>query len=117
MRFLMVFDFDHTLVDENSDLWVVRSVTKGFLFCKLEENILFHHVFFVLRCLPDGRLPASIENSHRGGLWMEYMCRVMKFIGERRPCRSSGAPRLWFLTSACLCAQEIRVSARTASGA
>ncbi|XP_004067527.1 pyridoxal phosphate phosphatase PHOSPHO2 [Oryzias latipes] len=58
MRFLMVFDFDHTLVDENSDLWVVR-------------------------CLPDGRLPASIENSHRGGLWMEYMCRVMKFIGDQ----------------------------------
>ncbi|XP_024151984.1 pyridoxal phosphate phosphatase PHOSPHO2 [Oryzias melastigma] len=58
MKFLMVFDFDHTVVDENSDLWVVR-------------------------CLPSGRLPSSIEGSYRGGLWLEYMCRVMKYIGDQ----------------------------------
>lgn len=40
MKFLMVFDFDHTVVDENSDLWVVRSVTKSSSY-KPEETFGF----------------------------------------------------------------------------
>uniref|UniRef100_A0A8C6S2Z2 Phosphatase, orphan 2 n=1 Tax=Neogobius melanostomus TaxID=47308 RepID=A0A8C6S2Z2_9GOBI len=58
MKTLIVFDFDHTLVDENSDMWVIR-------------------------CLPHGMLPDSVENSYRKGHWTEYMGTVMKYIGEQ----------------------------------
>ncbi|KAK2853457.1 hypothetical protein Q5P01_006118 [Channa striata] len=58
MKILMVFDFDHTVVDDNSDTWVVR-------------------------CLPDRKLPESVKNSYRKGHWTEFMGRVMNYIGEQ----------------------------------
>lgn len=58
MKTLMVFDFDHTVVDDNSDTWVIR-------------------------CLPDVTLPDSVKNSYRKGYWTEFMGRVMKYIGDQ----------------------------------
>ncbi|GAA6225910.1 pyridoxal phosphate phosphatase PHOSPHO2 [Lates japonicus] len=58
MKTLMVFDFDHTVVDDNSDTWVVR-------------------------CLPGQTLPDSIKNSYRKGHWTEFMGRVMNYIGDQ----------------------------------
>ncbi|XP_055010698.1 pyridoxal phosphate phosphatase PHOSPHO2 isoform X2 [Boleophthalmus pectinirostris] len=58
MKTLMVFDFDHTVVDDNSDTWVIR-------------------------CLPGGTLPDSVKNSYRKGHWTEYMGNVLKYIGEQ----------------------------------
>ncbi|XP_033843823.1 pyridoxal phosphate phosphatase PHOSPHO2 [Periophthalmus magnuspinnatus] len=58
MKTLMVFDFDHTVVDDNSDTWVIR-------------------------CLPGGTLPDSLRNSYRKGHWTEFMGRVLKHIGEQ----------------------------------
>uniref|UniRef100_A0A146QMI9 Phosphoethanolamine/phosphocholine phosphatase n=1 Tax=Fundulus heteroclitus TaxID=8078 RepID=A0A146QMI9_FUNHE len=58
MKLLMVFDFDHTVVDDNSDIWV-------------------------LNCLPDQTLPASVKASYRDGHWTEYMGRVMAYIGDQ----------------------------------
>ncbi|KAM4592483.1 pyridoxal phosphate phosphatase PHOSPHO2 [Odontesthes bonariensis] len=59
MTTLMVFDFDHTVVDDNSDTWVIK-------------------------CLPDQTLPDSVKNSYRKGHWTEYMGRVMNYIGEQK---------------------------------
>ncbi|XP_072237096.1 pyridoxal phosphate phosphatase PHOSPHO2 [Leuresthes tenuis] len=59
MTTLMVFDFDHTVVDDNSDTWVIK-------------------------CLPDQTLPDSVKNSYRKGHWTEYMDRVMNYIGEQK---------------------------------
>ncbi|XP_054474718.1 pyridoxal phosphate phosphatase PHOSPHO2 [Anoplopoma fimbria] len=59
MKTLMVFDFDHTVVDDNSDTWVIR-------------------------CLPGQTLPDSVENSYRKGHWTEFMCRVMNYIGDQK---------------------------------
>ncbi|KAM9765555.1 pyridoxal phosphate phosphatase PHOSPHO2 [Menidia menidia] len=59
MSTLMVFDFDHTVVDDNSDTWVIK-------------------------CLPDQTLPDSVKNSYRKGQWTEYMGRVMNHIGEQK---------------------------------
>ncbi|KAL7406107.1 hypothetical protein ABVT39_013171 [Epinephelus coioides] len=56
---LMVFDFDHTVVDDNSDTWVVR-------------------------CLPDQTLPDSVKNTYRKGHWTEFMGRVMNYIGDQQ---------------------------------
>lgn len=58
MKILMVFDFDHTVVDDNSDTWVIR-------------------------CLPSRTLPDSVKSSYRKGHWTEFMGRVMKHIGEQ----------------------------------
>ncbi|CAN9506885.1 unnamed protein product [Ophioblennius macclurei] len=58
MKILMVFDFDHTVVDDNSDTWVIR-------------------------CLPNQTLPDSVKSSYRKGHWTEFMGRVMKHIGEQ----------------------------------
>ncbi|XP_022598607.1 probable phosphatase phospho2 [Seriola dumerili] len=58
MKTLMVFDFDHTVVDDNSDTWVVR-------------------------CLPGQTLPDSVKSSYEKGHWTEYMGRVMNYIGEQ----------------------------------
>ncbi|XP_060924430.1 pyridoxal phosphate phosphatase PHOSPHO2 isoform X2 [Limanda limanda] len=57
MKTLMVFDFDHTVVDDNSDTWVIR-------------------------CLPDQTLPDSVKNSYRKGHWTEFMGRVMNYIDQ-----------------------------------
>ncbi|XP_035538415.1 pyridoxal phosphate phosphatase PHOSPHO2 [Morone saxatilis] len=58
MKTLMVFDFDHTVVDDNSDTWVIR-------------------------CLPGQTLPDSVKNSYRKGHWTEFMGRVMNYIGDQ----------------------------------
>ncbi|XP_019935187.2 pyridoxal phosphate phosphatase PHOSPHO2 [Paralichthys olivaceus] len=58
MKTLVVFDFDHTVVDDNSDTWVVR-------------------------CLPGQTLPDSVKNSYRKGHWTEFMGRVMNYIGDQ----------------------------------
>ncbi|XP_046886948.1 pyridoxal phosphate phosphatase PHOSPHO2 [Hypomesus transpacificus] len=57
MKTLIVFDFDHTLVDDNSDTWLVR-------------------------CAPDQNLPDWLMNTYQRGRWTEYMGRVMTYIGE-----------------------------------
>ncbi|TNN77130.1 putative phosphatase phospho2 [Liparis tanakae] len=59
MKTLMVFDFDHTVVDDNSDTWVIK-------------------------CLPGQTLPDSVENSYRKGHWTEFMGNVMKYIGDQK---------------------------------
>lgn len=58
MKTLMVFDFDHTVVDANSDTWVIR-------------------------CLPGQTLPDEVKNSYRKGHWTEFMGRVMNHIGDQ----------------------------------
>uniref|UniRef100_H3CXP7 Phosphatase, orphan 2 n=1 Tax=Tetraodon nigroviridis TaxID=99883 RepID=H3CXP7_TETNG len=58
MKILMVFDFDHTVVDDNSDTWVFR-------------------------CLPGQTLPDSIKNTYTKGHWTEFMGRVLNYIGEQ----------------------------------
>ncbi|KAM9861322.1 pyridoxal phosphate phosphatase PHOSPHO2 isoform 1-T2 [Aulostomus maculatus] len=58
MKTLMVFDFDHTVVDDNSDTWVIR-------------------------CLPGQTLPDNVKNSYRKGHWTEFMGRVMNYIGDQ----------------------------------
>lgn len=57
-KVLVVFDFDHTLVDNNSDMWVIQ-------------------------CTPEQSLPAWLENSYQRGCWTEYMGRVFTYIGEQ----------------------------------
>ncbi|XP_047437710.1 pyridoxal phosphate phosphatase PHOSPHO2 [Mugil cephalus] len=58
MKILMVFDFDHTVVDDNSDTWVVR-------------------------CLPGQTLPDSVKNSYKKGQWTKFMGQVMNYIGDQ----------------------------------
>lgn len=58
MKTLMVFDFDHTVVDDNSDTWVIR-------------------------CLPGQTLPDSVKKSYKKGHWTEFMGRVMNYIGDQ----------------------------------
>lgn len=36
MKILIVFDFDHTVVDDNCDIWVIKYVRKGLL--HIREN-------------------------------------------------------------------------------
>ncbi|XP_020645116.3 pyridoxal phosphate phosphatase PHOSPHO2 [Pogona vitticeps] len=57
MKFLLVFDFDHTIVDENSDTWIVK-------------------------CAPAAKLPDEIKNSYKKGHWTEYMGRVFRYLGD-----------------------------------
>ncbi|XP_030637950.1 pyridoxal phosphate phosphatase PHOSPHO2 [Chanos chanos] len=57
MKTLMVFDFDHTVVDDNSDTWVIK-------------------------CTPEQSLPDWLKNSYEKGRWTEYMGRVMSYIGD-----------------------------------
>ncbi|KFR10275.1 Pyridoxal phosphate phosphatase PHOSPHO2 [Opisthocomus hoazin] len=57
MKFLLVFDFDHTIIDENSDTWIVK-------------------------CAPEKKLPNGLRNSYRPGHWTEYMGRVFVYLGE-----------------------------------
>ncbi|KAL4636184.1 D-3-phosphoglycerate dehydrogenase [Arapaima gigas] len=57
MKNLVVFDFDHTLVDDNSDTWVVK-------------------------CAPDQCLPDWLKSSYEKGRWTEYMGRVMSYLGN-----------------------------------
>ncbi|NWX47469.1 PHOP2 phosphatase, partial [Steatornis caripensis] len=57
MKFLLVFDFDHTIVDENSDTWIVK-------------------------CAPEKKLPNGLRNSYRPGHWTEYMGRVFVYLRD-----------------------------------
>lgn len=58
MKTLVAFDFDHTIVDDNSDTWVIRST-------------------------PDQRLPDWLKQSYQKGRWTEYMGRVLTYIGDQ----------------------------------
>ncbi|XP_066522027.1 pyridoxal phosphate phosphatase PHOSPHO2 [Hoplias malabaricus] len=58
MKILVVFDFDHTLVDDNSDTWVVR-------------------------CAPEQSLPASLKNSYKRGHWTDYMGKVLCYLRDQ----------------------------------
>ncbi|KAM4744095.1 pyridoxal phosphate phosphatase PHOSPHO2 isoform 1-T2 [Anableps anableps] len=58
MKILMVFDFDHTVVDDNCDIWVIK-------------------------CLPGQILPDSVQSTYKRGHWTEYMGRVMTYIGDQ----------------------------------
>ncbi|XP_064183361.1 pyridoxal phosphate phosphatase PHOSPHO2 [Anguilla rostrata] len=64
MKSLVVFDFDHTLVDDNSDTWVIK-------------------------CAPNQSLPAWLKNSYQKGRWTEYMGRVMSYLGEQEVSRDT----------------------------
>ncbi|KAM6942725.1 pyridoxal phosphate phosphatase PHOSPHO2 [Xenentodon cancila] len=59
MKVLIVLDFDHTVVDDNSDTWVIK-------------------------CLPGQTLPDFVKSSYRKGHWTEYMGRVMTYIGDQK---------------------------------
>ncbi|XP_036400568.1 pyridoxal phosphate phosphatase PHOSPHO2 isoform X2 [Megalops cyprinoides] len=64
MKTLVVFDFDHTLVDDNSDTWVIK-------------------------CTPEQSLPDWLTNSYQKGRWTEYMGRVMSYIGDQAVSRDT----------------------------
>lgn len=57
-RFLLTFDFDETIVDENSDDSIVRAA-------------------------PGQRLPESLRATYREGFYNEYMQRVFKYLDEQ----------------------------------
>ena len=52
-KILMVFDFDHSLIDENSDLYVIKLA-------------------------PDGKLPEEIKNLYSSDGWTNYMREIFK---------------------------------------
>jgi hypothetical protein len=54
---LWVFDFDWTVVDENSDTWIHR-------------------------CAPGGSLPPSVKNAYVAPDWVGYMNRVLGFLAQ-----------------------------------
>ncbi|XP_051871921.1 pyridoxal phosphate phosphatase PHOSPHO2 [Pristis pectinata] len=58
MKSLLVFDFDHTIVDGNSDTWVVR-------------------------CTPEKKLPDWLRKKYNGKHWNEYMREVLGYIGDQ----------------------------------
>ncbi|XP_021095714.1 phosphoethanolamine/phosphocholine phosphatase isoform X4 [Heterocephalus glaber] len=57
-RFLLTFDFDETIVDENSDDSIVRAA-------------------------PGQQLPESLRATYREGFYHEYMQRVFRYLGEQ----------------------------------
>ncbi|XP_069399283.1 phosphoethanolamine/phosphocholine phosphatase isoform X1 [Ovis canadensis] len=57
-RFLLTFDFDETIVDENSDDSIVRVA-------------------------PGQRLPESLRATYREGFYNEYMQRVFQYLGDQ----------------------------------
>ncbi|OWF35641.1 pyridoxal phosphate phosphatase PHOSPHO2-like [Mizuhopecten yessoensis] len=62
-RLLLAFDFDHTMVEENSDLWVKRLA-------------------------PGGELPQEIEDKYSNDGWTDYMATIFEFLhgtGIRQP--------------------------------
>ncbi|XP_063421098.1 probable phosphatase phospho2 [Mytilus trossulus] len=56
-KMLLAIDFDHTLIDENSDLWVKRLA-------------------------PDGKLPDHIEALYSSTGWTEYMGSIFQYLYE-----------------------------------
>lgn len=57
-RFLVLFDFDETIIGENSD-------------------------DAVLRALPDQQLPDWLKNSYREGHYNEYMQKILVYMSEQ----------------------------------
>ncbi|XP_012882461.1 PREDICTED: pyridoxal phosphate phosphatase PHOSPHO2 [Dipodomys ordii] len=57
MKILLVFDFDNTIIDDNSDTWIVQ-------------------------CAPDQKLPIELQDSYQKGFWTEFMGRVFKYLGN-----------------------------------
>jgi pyridoxal phosphate phosphatase PHOSPHO2 len=51
---LVVFDFDHTVVDANTDTWILRTMPQG--------------------------LPPALVDSYEHGKWTEYMDRVLQHL-------------------------------------
>ncbi|XP_053554387.1 pyridoxal phosphate phosphatase PHOSPHO2 [Bombina bombina] len=58
MKFLLVFDFDHTIINDNSDTWIIQ-------------------------CAPEKKLPNGLQNSYEKGKWTEYMGRIFTYLGEQ----------------------------------
>ncbi|KAM4626705.1 pyridoxal phosphate phosphatase PHOSPHO2 isoform 1-T4 [Discoglossus pictus] len=58
MKTLLVFDFDHTIINDNSDTWIIQ-------------------------CAPEKKLPNGLQNSYEKGKWTEYMGRVFTYLGEQ----------------------------------
>ncbi|XP_049743351.1 pyridoxal phosphate phosphatase PHOSPHO2 [Elephas maximus indicus] len=58
MKILLVFDFDHTVIDDNSDTWIVQ-------------------------CAPEKKLPIELQESYQKGFWTEFMGRVFKYLGDK----------------------------------
>ncbi|KAM4859278.1 pyridoxal phosphate phosphatase PHOSPHO2 isoform 1-T8 [Thomomys bottae] len=57
MKILLVFDFDNTIIDDNSDTWIVQ-------------------------CAPNQKLPIELQDSYQKGFWTEFMGRVFKYLGN-----------------------------------
>ena len=57
MKILLVFDFDNTIIDDNSDTWIVQ-------------------------CAPEKKLPLELKDSYKKGFWTEFMGRVFKYLGD-----------------------------------
>ncbi|XP_069327597.1 pyridoxal phosphate phosphatase PHOSPHO2 [Eulemur rufifrons] len=58
MKILLVFDFDNTIIDDNSDTWIVQ-------------------------CAPGRKLPIELKASYQKGFWTEFMGRVFKYLGDK----------------------------------
>ncbi|XP_020372540.1 pyridoxal phosphate phosphatase PHOSPHO2 [Rhincodon typus] len=58
MKTLLVFDFDHTIVDGNSDTWVVK-------------------------CIPEKKLPDWLRETYDGTQWNEYMQKIFAYFGDQ----------------------------------
>ncbi|XP_006889105.1 PREDICTED: pyridoxal phosphate phosphatase PHOSPHO2-like [Elephantulus edwardii] len=58
MKILLVFYFDNTVIDDNTDTSIVK-------------------------CAPEKKLPVQLENSYQKGFWTEFMGRVFKYLGEK----------------------------------
>ena len=56
-RALVAFDFDHTVVEENSDV-------------------------FIYNCLPNARLPLYVSQKYAKGRWLEFMNIVFDYLSE-----------------------------------
>ncbi|KAJ6658161.1 hypothetical protein lerEdw1_001428 [Lerista edwardsae] len=57
-KYLLIFDFDETIINENSD-------------------------DSVLQALPGKQLPESIRQTYREGFYNEYMQRVLQYLGDQ----------------------------------
>ena len=57
MKILLVFDFDNTIIDDNSDTWIVQ-------------------------CAPEKKLPIELQDSYEKGFWTEFMGRVFQYLGD-----------------------------------
>ncbi|KAG8432413.1 hypothetical protein GDO86_016892 [Hymenochirus boettgeri] len=62
-KILLVFDFDHTIINDNSDTWIVQ-------------------------CALDKKLPNGLRNSYEKGKWTEYMGRIFSYLGEQGICEA-----------------------------